>query len=83
MHQKIKSSRKEFSRILEEIKKDDINIFNKRSVSRFGWDTVEALEALKVIKQASARIIFEQENLDIQEDDRDIIISIMIYLAQS
>ena len=42
-----------------------------------------ALEALKVIKQASARIIFEQENLDSQEDDTDMIISIMESLAQS
>lgn len=80
---KTKSSRKEFLRMLEDIKKEDVNIIVTKSVSRFGRDTVDALEALKVIKQASARIIFEQENLDSQEDDTDIIISIMESLAQS
>lgn len=80
---KTKSSRKEFSRMLEDIKKEDVNIIVTKSVSRFGRDTVDALEALKVIKQTSARIIFEQENLDNQEDDTDMIISIMESLAQS
>ena len=80
---KTKSSRKEFSRMLEDIKKEDVNIIVTKSVSRFGWNTVDALEALKGIRQASARIIFEQENLDSQEDDTDMIISIMESLAQS
>ncbi|WP_296141876.1 recombinase family protein [uncultured Anaerococcus sp.] len=80
---KTKSSRKEFSRMLEDIKKEDIDIIFTKSVSRFGRDTVDALKALKVIKQASARIIFEQENLDSQEDDTDMTISIMESLAQS
>lgn len=69
--------------MLEDIKKEDINIIVTKSVSRFGRDTVDALEALKVIKQACARIIFEQENLDSQEDDTDMIISIMESLAKS
>lgn len=80
---KTKSSRKEFLRMLEDIKKEEVNIIVTKSVSRFGRDTVDALEALKVIKQASARIIFEQENLDSQEDDTDMIIFIMESLAQS
>lgn len=80
---KTKSSRKEFLRMLEDIKKEEVNIIVTKSVSRFGRDTVDALEALKVIKQAIARIIFEQENLDSQEDDTDMIIFIMESLAQS
>lgn len=69
--------------MLKDIKKEDVNIIITKSVSRFGRNTVDALEALKLIKQASARIIFEQENLDSKEDDTDIIISIMESLAQS
>ncbi len=69
--------------MLEDIKKEDVNIIVTKSVSQFGRETVDALEALKVIKQACARIIFEQENLDSQEDDTDMIISIMEPLAQS
>lgn len=80
---KTKYSRKEFSRMLEDIKKEDVNIIITKSVSRFGRDTVDALEALKAIKQSSARIIFEQENLGNQEDDTDMIISVMESLAQA
>ena len=68
--------------MLEDIKKEDANIIVTKSVSRFGRDAVDALEALKVIKQSSARIIFEQENLDSQEDNTDMIIFIMESLAQ-
>lgn len=52
-------------------------------MSRFGRDTVDTLEVLKVIIQASGRIIFEQENLDSQEDDIETIIAIMESLAQA
>ena len=69
--------------MLEDIKKEDVNIIITKSVSRFGRDTVDALEALKAIKQSSARIIFEQENLGNQEDDTDMIISVMESLAQA
>lgn len=37
---KTKSSRKEFSRMLEDIKKEDVNIILTKSVSRLGSDTV-------------------------------------------
>lgn len=68
-----KSSRKEFLRMLEYIKKEDIIIIVTKSVSLYGWDTAIALEGLKLIKQSIAIIIFEQENLDRQEDDTDMI----------
>ncbi len=42
--EKIKSSRKAFLRMLEDIKKEDVNIIVTKSVSRFGRDTVDALE---------------------------------------
>lgn len=41
------SARKEFSRMLEYIKKEDIHIIVTKSVGRFGRDTVDALKALK------------------------------------
>lgn len=57
---KAKSSRKEFSRMLEGIKKEDVNIIVTKNVNRFYRDIVDALDVLKAIKQASARIILEQ-----------------------
>ncbi|HFI0500533.1 TPA: recombinase family protein [Streptococcus suis] len=41
------SARKEFSRMLEYIKREDIHIIVTKSVSSFDRDTVDALEALK------------------------------------
>ena len=56
---KVGSSRNEFNRMIDECEKGNLDIILTKSVSRFGRDTVDALEVLKVIKQACARIIFE------------------------
>lgn len=56
---KVGSSRSEFNRMIDECEKGNLDIILTKSVSRFGRDTVDALEVLKVIKQACARIIFE------------------------
>ena len=42
---KIGSSRKEFSRMLQDCKSRDIEIILTKSISRFGRDTVEILDA--------------------------------------
>ncbi|MGF3076214.1 recombinase family protein [Facklamia sp. P12955] len=77
------SSRKEFTRMIEDIKSKNIEVVITKSVSRFGRDTVDVLEALNVIKNAQARIIFEQEQIDSKENDSDMIISVITVIAQA
>lgn len=71
------SLRKEFNRMLEDGKAHNLNIILIKSISRFGRDTVEILDALNQLKQLGVRIIFEQEELDTAKTDSDLMITII------
>lgn len=80
---KSKSLRKDFARMVEDSKQKKINIVITKSLSRFGRDTVDTLEALKVLRESDVRVIFEQESLDSSETDSQLMISIVEALAQA
>ena len=80
---KSKSLRKDFARMVEDSKQKKINIVITKSLSRFGRDTVDTLEALKILGESDVRVIFEQENLDSAETDNQLMISIVQALAQA
>ena len=77
------SSRKEFSRMLQDCKSRDIEIILTKSISRFGRDTVEILDALNQLRALGVRVIFEQEVLDTADTDNDLMISIIESIAQA
>ena len=77
------SSRKEFSRMLQYCKSRDIEIILTKSISRFGRDTVEILDALNQLRALGVRVIFEQEVLDTADTDNDLMISIIESIAQA
>ena len=75
--------RREFERLMKECEAHNISVVLTKSISRFGRDTVETLTAIKNLKAVGVRIIFEQENLDTDEVDSDLMISVMESLAQA
>jgi site-specific DNA recombinase len=75
--------RREFERLLRECEAHNISVVLTKSISRFGRDTVETLSALKLLKAAGVRVIFEQENLDTDEVDSNLMISVMESFAQA
>ena len=77
------STRKEFSRMLQDCKSRDIEIILTKSISRFGRDTVEILDALNQLRILGVRVIFEQEVLDTADTDNDLMISIIESIAQA
>lgn len=77
------SSRKEFVRMLQDCKSRDLQIILTKSISRFGRDTVEILDALNQLKLLGIRVIFEQEQLDTANTDSDLMISIIESIAQA
>lgn len=77
------SSRKEFSRMLEDCKSNNLDIILTKSISRFGRDTVDTLEALNQLKTLGVRVIFEQEDLDTANTDSDLMVSIIEAIAQA
>lgn len=76
-------SRKEFNRMLDDCTSHKLDIIFTKSISRFGRDTVETIEALSKLKNAGVRVIFEQEELDTANTDSDLMISIIESFAQA
>lgn len=77
------SSRKEFTRMLDDCQSKSLDIVITKSISRFGRDTVETLEALRQMRDFGVRVIFEQENLDTADTDSELMISIVESFAQA
>ncbi len=69
------ASRKEFSRMLKDCESGNLEIILTKSISRFGRDTVEILDALNQLKLLGVRVIFEQEQLDTADTDSTLIVS--------
>lgn len=77
------SFRKEFNRMLKDCQSHDLEIIITKSISRFGRDTVEILDALNQLKLLGIRVIFKQEQLDTSDTDSDLMISIIESIAQA
>ena len=77
------SSRREFSRMFDDCRSHKLDIILTKSISRFGRDTVEILNALNQLKTLGIRVIFEQEELDTVNTDSDLMISIIEAIAQA
>lgn len=75
--------RREFERMLKECEEHNISVVLTKSISRFGRDTVDALSAINRLKTAGVRIIFTEENLDTDEVNSDLLISILESFAQA
>ncbi|HHT56062.1 MAG TPA: recombinase family protein [Herbinix luporum] len=75
--------RREFERLIKECEAHNISVVLTKSISRFGRDTVETLSAINRLKAVGVRIIFEQENLDTDEVDSNLMISVMESFAQA
>lgn len=61
--------RREFERLIRECEAHNISVVLTKSISRFGRDTVETLEAVRKLKSAGVRVIFEGEGIDTDEHD--------------
>ena len=75
--------RREFERMLKECEEHNISVVLTKSISRFGRDTVDALSAINRLKTAGVRIIFTEENLDTDEVNSDLLISVLESFAQA
>ncbi len=69
--------------MLEDCRSKQLNIIITKSISKFGRDTVETLEALRELKNLGVRVIFQQENLDTNDTGSELMISVIECLAQA
>ena len=75
---KIGSSRKEFSRMLEDCKSHKLEIVITEDVS-----TVEVLDSFNQLKELGVCVIFEGNSLDTANTDSDLMVAVMESIAQA
>ncbi len=77
------STREEFNRMMEDCHSHKLDIILTKSISRFGRDTVELLDALTQLKALGVRVIFQQEDLDTANTSSALMISVIESIAQA
>ena len=77
------SHRKEFDRMLKACEDGSVDIVLTKSISRFGRDSVETLEAIRRIKASGKRGIFERDRIDTETVDGELLISVIEACEQS
>ena len=75
--------RREFERLIKECEVHHLSVILIKSISRFGRDIVETLDAIKKLKAAGVRVIFEQEQIDTVDVDGNFLISVMKSFTQA
>lgn len=80
---KVGSSRSEFNRMIDECEKGNLDIILTKSVSRFGRDTKEGLEAIRKIRSCGTRIIFETDKIDTETVDDELLLSVVQACSQA
>lgn len=71
------STRSEFNRMINECEHGNLDIILTKSLSRFGRDAKEGLEAIRKIRAAGKRIIFEKDKIDTETVKDELLISII------
>lgn len=79
---KVGSSRSEFNRMIEECEKGNLYIILTKSISRFGRDTKDGLEAIRKIRSCGTRIIFETDKINTETVDDELLISVVQACSQ-
>ena len=80
---KVGSSRSEFNRMIDECEKGNLDIILTKSVSRFGRDMKEGLEAIRKIRSCGTRIIFETDKIDTETVDEELLLSVVQACSQA
>lgn len=71
------TTRSEFNRMIKECERGNLDIVLTKSLSRFGRDVKEGLEAIRRIRTAGKRIIFEKDKIDTETVKDELLISII------
>lgn len=74
---KIGTTRSEFNRMISECEKGNLDIILSKSLSRFGHDTKEGLEAIRKIRAEGKRIIFEKDKIYTDTVKEELLINII------
>ena len=76
-------NRDDFNRMIRRCRQKKIDLILTKSISRFARNTLDSLKYIRALKGMGIGIIFEKENINTLETDRELIITFMSAFAQS
>ncbi|MBQ6456951.1 MAG: recombinase family protein, partial [Mogibacterium sp.] len=77
-----KEQRKGLAKVLRQAEKGRIDLILTKSVSRLARNTVDVLEATRMLKDKGVVIIFENENLKLSDQQTELVLAILSAVAQ-
>jgi len=77
------SSRTEFLRLLQDCRSGNIDLVITKSISRFGRDAVDLLNAIRELRGLGVGVLFDEETISTTESNSEFIITILEAYAQA
>ena len=77
------SKRDEFKRMMKDASKGKLDRIFVKSVSRFARNSLECLEAIRILKSLGVTVIFENDNIDTETMNSELILYVKSAFAQS
>lgn len=77
------SDRKEFNRLLNDCKNNNLDYVITKSLSRFGRDNVEVLEAVRLLQESGVKIYLVEEDLEVDKNYDELELAIRAAINQS
>ena len=77
------SERSEFNRLLDDCKNHHLDYVITKSLSRFGRDNVEVIEAVRLLQECSVKIYFMEEDFEVDQNYDELELTIRAALNQS
>ena len=77
------SSRREFSRLLQDCENRKVNYVITKSMSRFGRDTLESIESIRLLQEAGATVYFMLEDKEVTKETAEFELSVRASIIQS
>ena len=77
------SARREFHRLLNDCKNHDLDYVITKSLSRFGRDNVEVLEAVRLLQETDVKIYFMEEDIEVDKNYDEFELAIRAAINQS
>jgi len=74
--------RREFNKMINDCKKGKIDLILCKSISRFGRNTTDILNNIRILKDLNVAVFFENENINTLEISGEILLTILAALAQ-
>ena len=74
--------REEFNRMINDCMNGDIDLIIVKSISRFARNTVDTLQYVRVLKEKSVAVMFEEENINTLTMDGELLLTILSSVAQ-